>query len=877
MTIAVPNLDDRRFADLVREAREQIAVVCPEWTDLSVHDPGMVLVEAFAHLTEVMLYRLNRLPELAFAQFLNLLGVVRHPPSAAWTELTFTRTPGSDTTQPVAIPAGTRIAAARGNDPQPVVFVVTTTAALPAGQAELSVPAYHCEPVDAELLGVGTGVPGQVLRATRAPIVTTAEPLDVMLGVATPADELAAGATAREYGGATYEIWRQVDTFAGAAPTDRVYRLDRESGTVTLAPALDLRAPDDRGPGGTGPTQAGGTALAAVPPAGREIRLWYRTGGGPSGNLAAGQLTTLRDPVPGVTVTNPAPARGGRAAEAIEQAMLRGPYEFYSQLRAVTARDFELLSTSGSSAVDRARAFTRSSVWSFARPGEVEVVLVPHVGAEARPGWRLTAQTLADHQVPPALAATQASLDARRALGTTVVTTWARYKAVSVRGRVVVRAQENPDAVRERIHDRLYQVISPLSTPASPDGWAFGDPLRASNVYRLLEQSEPGVRYVDDVRFTVQEAPDGRVRSVETDNYQADTWYAGCGDTLFRSTNGGAGWEAVGHFPNEEIRRVVPAPAAERPGITARPGNLVVVTRTRDDNANSCVYLSANLGETWDRRAVMEPGVNDIDWIDRAEVTSLLLATDSGLYELALLPDAVPLQILVDQAHSDRGFYSVRAFVSERGAPGVALAGQAQYGVYLSTNGGTQGSFANVGLSRVDTRTLNIQYDGPATLLWVGAGEADSTKAGQGVFRARLFEADVRWEQLAGGWTGGTCWDLAFSRDSAYAVTQSGGLLSLALAPGSATPAWQAADVNSGLPLRDRTRFVALETVAVDRSGSPALVGGGSGVYRSVDGEHWVMAAGRETTEAVTIPDTWLLCSGEHDIEVVSEGATGTH
>jgi Baseplate J-like protein len=862
MSIAVPNLDDRRFADLVREAREQIALVCPEWTDLSVHDPGMVLVEAFAHLTEVMLYRLNRLPELAFAEFLNLLGVVRHPPSAAWTELTFTRTAGADPAQPVAIPAGTRVAAARDGDPQPVVFVVTTTALLPAGQAELVVPAYHCEPVDAELLGVGTGVPGQVLRAARAPIVTTAEPFDVLLGVATPADELAAGATAREYAGATYELWREVSTFAGTQPTDRVYRLDRESGTVTFAPALDLRRAAD----------SGDTALAAVPGAGREIRLWYRTGGGPAGNLAANRLTTLRDPVPGVTVTNPAPARGGRDSEPIEQAMLRGPYEFYSQLRAVTARDFELLATSGSAAVARARAFTRASVWSFARPGEVEVVLVPHVGAEARPGWRLPAPTITDHQVPPALAATQAGLDARRALGTTVVTTWARYKSVAVRGRVVVRAQENPDAVRQRIHDRLYQVISPLPTPASPDGWAFGEPLRASNVYRLLEQSEPGVRYVDEVRFAVQEAPDGRVRSVEIDNYQPDTWYAGSADTLFRSTNGGAGWEAVGHFPGETIRRVMPAPGAGRPGIAPRPGNVVVVTRTEEDG--SCVYLSTSLGESWTRLAVLEPAVNDVDWIDRAEVTALLLATDSGLYELSLLPGAVPLQILVDPAHADRGFYAVRAFVSERGAPGVAVAAQAQYGVYLSTDGGTQGTFSNVGLSRVDTRTLAVQYDGPATLLWVGAAEPDPARPGQGVYRTRLFEASVRWEQLNSGWTGGTCWDLAFADNAGYAATQSGGMLRLDFTPGAA---WQAADVNSGLPLRDRTRFAALETVAVDPSGSPVLVGGSSGVHRSLDARRFAPAAGRETTEVVTVPDTWLLCSGEHDIEVVSEDAQGTH
>jgi hypothetical protein len=867
MTIAVPNLDDRRFADLVREAREQIALNAPEWTDLSVHDPGMVLVEAFAHLTEVMLYRLNRLPERAYVEFLNLLGVARHPPAAAWTELCFTRTPGGDPATPIAIPSGTRVAAARGADPQPVVFVVTAGELLPAGQNEVRVPAYHCAAVEGELLGHGTGVPGLVLRSYRAPLVTTAEAFDVLLGVEATTGELPAGTTAREYGGATFEIWRRVDTFAGALPTDRVYRLNRESGTVIFAPALDLRSGDPAG----APEL---TALAAVPAAGREVRLWYRLGGGPAGNVAANQLTTLRDPVPGVTANNPAPARGGRGLEDLESAMLRGPYEFYSQLRAVTARDFELLATSGSAAVSRARAFTRASTWSFARPGEVEVVLVPPVGPESRPGWRLPAQTLVDHQVPQALAATQRELDSRRALGTTVVTTWARYKSVSVRGRVVVRAEENPDAVRERIHDRLYQVISALPTPASPDGWAFGEPLRASNVYRLLEQSEPGVRYVDDVRFVVQEAPDARVRSVEVDNFQPDTWYAGCADTVFRSTNGGQGWEAVGHFPGEIVRRVVPAPATPRPGVTARPGNVVAVTSTADDG--SVIYLSSSLGEAWTKLAEMEPAVNDLDWIDRADAGALLMATDAGLYELSLLPGSVPLQVLVEPADADRGFYAVCAFVSERGVPGVAVAAQAQYGVYLSLAAGASNSFANIGLSRVDTRTLAVQYDGPATLLWAGAGEADAKRPGQGAYRTRMFEATVRWEQLNASWAGGTCWDLAFAGGSAYAATQSAGVLRLDLSSG-AGPGWQAADVNSGLPLRDRTRFAAIETVAAASSGTPILAGGASGVHRSTDSLSWTASANRETQEVVTVPDTWLLCSGDHDIEVVRDDAPVTH
>ena len=57
-----PNLDDRRFDDLVAEAIRQIRQSCPEWNDLSPGDPGVVLLEVFAHMTETLIQRLNRLP-----------------------------------------------------------------------------------------------------------------------------------------------------------------------------------------------------------------------------------------------------------------------------------------------------------------------------------------------------------------------------------------------------------------------------------------------------------------------------------------------------------------------------------------------------------------------------------------------------------------------------------------------------------------------------------------------------------------------------------------------------------------------------------------------------------------------------------------------
>jgi hypothetical protein len=863
MTLPVPNLDDRVFVDLVEEALAHATRICPEWTDHSVHDPGVALVEVFAHLTEVMLYRLNRLPERAYVEFLNLLGVARHPPSAAWAELTVTRTPnGSDRTVPVLVPSGTQVVAARGAGSAPVVFTVTDTAVLPAGQDQLTVHAYHCDLVDGELVGHGTGGPGQVFQVARAPIVTTAEELDVLMGVEVPAGSVPPGAPAREFGGKTFEIWRPVTSFAGHAPTDKVYVLRRSLGLVTFAPALDLR------------TAAGAdlATVAAVPPSGREIRVWYRCGGGPAGNVAANTLTTLRSPISGVSVTNPVPARGGRAMELIEAAVARGPYEFFALERAVTARDYELCATSGSAGVARAKAYTRATMWSFARPGEVETVLVPFVGESERPGWRLSAEVLAAHEDDEVRRRTQSDLDSRRALGTTVVTTWARYKAVAVHGRVVVRAEDDPDAVRRRIHDRLHQTISPLSTPTNPSGWAFGEPLRASNVYRWLESAEPGVRYVDDVRFVLPEAPDGRVRAVAADAYQPGTWYAGMDETVFRSTNGGRGWELAGRFPGETVRRVVPAPAPVRPGVGGGPGAVAVVTRLAGD-AGSAVYASADLGESWRRLAELDPAVEDAAWIDRDGVPALLLATDAGLYELTTRPGAVPIQIAVDAADPDRGFYVVRAFVSEHGVRTVAVAAQARAGVYLSTSGGRTGTFVHSGLSGVDTRTLAVREDGGATTLWAGTGEADPRQPGQGCFSARLYEADVRWQAQGTDWSGGTCWDLAFDGSVVLAATQSGGVQVLDGA--LAAPRWRAADVNGGLPLRDRGRFEPVESVAATGPGA-CLAGTARGVFHG-DGARWTPAANRTVRDVVTVPPTWLLCSGEHDIEVVHDDASTGH
>ena len=73
MPITLPNLDDRRYADLVEEARSLIPTYAPEWTDHNESDPGVTLIELFAYLAEMLLYRLNRVTDANRYAFLKLL------------------------------------------------------------------------------------------------------------------------------------------------------------------------------------------------------------------------------------------------------------------------------------------------------------------------------------------------------------------------------------------------------------------------------------------------------------------------------------------------------------------------------------------------------------------------------------------------------------------------------------------------------------------------------------------------------------------------------------------------------------------------------------------------------------------------------------
>jgi hypothetical protein len=442
------------------------------------------------------------------------------------------------------------------------------------------------------------------------------------------------------------------------------------------------------------------------------------------------------------------------------------------------------------------------------------------------------------------------------------VVNWARYKTVKVKANIVVRREQDQSAIRQRVLERLHRAINPLPTEEH-GGWPFGQALRASHVYDIA-LSEPGVLWVDPPQMIVQEVPDRDVTSIVADPVQPRTWYAGSESTLYRSLDNGEGWEPAGRFAHERIQAVRTHPD--------RAGLLAVATHL-PDGAGSRIHTSLDLGESWlPESHTVSFEVQDLAWASRGGDAVLLMATDVGLYELVQRPGSTPIQVLVNPQDQDLGFYAVAASRDVRGQVSVAVAARGTGGVYLSSEGGRRESFRQVGLRGQDVRVLAVQYDGPRSFLWAGVAAAGGDE-GEGTFRWELRGAEdppEGWVAFSAGWQGGSCRDLAFLGAQILAATHRAGVLRLPA--GRSDAEWQAPGVRCGLPLRDRTRFHPVDTVATNPEGGVAMSGGLEGVHRTLDsGESYQDISRQEFSDKVTLPPTWLFCSGEHEVTVVSQ------
>ncbi|MFI9291452.1 putative baseplate assembly protein [Streptomyces gardneri] len=337
-----------------------------------------------------------------------------------------------------------------------------------------TVRAAHAETVRSEQLGESEGVPGQRVRLTHAPVVDR-PPL--LLQVA----ERAGGTAADDDPEGGWEEWTAVRDFASSRPGDRHFTLDATTGEIAFGPCV--RQPD-------------GTLrqFGAVPPKGAAIRAArYGTGGGRAGNVARSTITVLRSSIPYIArVENREAARGGVDGETVEEAKARAPITLRAQERAVTARDYEELARRA--APEAARIACLAADAAEAGENAVRVLVVPQAVPDR--GGRLRFEQLVPGD--ELLSRVTGFLDERRPLGTRLAVGPPFYQGVTVVATLHSFRAAEAERVRAEALDVLYAYLDPLTGGAHGEGWPFGRPLRAGEVFAAL-QRVPGVELVDEV------------------------------------------------------------------------------------------------------------------------------------------------------------------------------------------------------------------------------------------------------------------------------------------------------------------------------------------------------------------------------------------
>ncbi|MFE6781759.1 putative baseplate assembly protein [Streptomyces sp. NPDC057680] len=337
-----------------------------------------------------------------------------------------------------------------------------------------TVRAAHAEAVRNERLGESEGVPAQRLRLAHAPVVDR-PPL--LLQVAERADNGVDG----EESEAGWQEWTVVRDFASSRPGDRHFTLDATTGEVAFGPSV--RQPD-------------GTLrqFGAVPPKGAAIRaVRYGTGGGRAGNVARSTITVLRSSIPYIArVENREAARGGVDGETVEEAKSRAPISLRAQERAVTARDYEELARRA--APEAARIACLAADAAEAGDNAVRVLVVPQAVPDR--GGRLRFEQLVPGE--ELLSRVTGFLDERRPLGTRLAVGPPFYQGVTVVATLHSFRAAEAERVRAEALDALYAYLDPLTGGAHGEGWPFGRPLRAGEVFAAL-QRVPGVELVDEV------------------------------------------------------------------------------------------------------------------------------------------------------------------------------------------------------------------------------------------------------------------------------------------------------------------------------------------------------------------------------------------
>ena len=459
---------NKDYASLRQAMLELARYRLPEWTDLSPSDPGVLLVDLFAYMGDIILYYQDRIASELFLHsaaerrsvlnHLRLIGYELSPamPASATIALTF-NAPAQNDPGKVTVPSGAQFATkANGNPPQifeylgPDLTIDLRSAQVQAAPGNKvtypSLPLTQSQTVRQVALGSSTGEPNQSFRIAQSPLT----PGTILVEV----NE-----------GAGFKPWNRRENLLYFAGDD---------GRVTLAGPgsrdFMVRYDEDA----IAWVVFGDGVYGAIPPRGNNnIRASFRVGGGAAGNVPAGAISDAKTRIAGLTaVSNPLPAMGGVDPESTDHAVRFGPLAFRSGQRAVTLNDFVSLAQKAGGV---AKVWARSLGWNL-----VELYVAPE-GPVLAPAPPPLKQRLIDF------------FEDKRMVGTFVEIKDATPVSIDIHVDIVVEHNYDPATVQDAANKAVQAIIAFQNVD-------FGLPLYLSKVYEAVE-AIPGVLAANVTRF----------------------------------------------------------------------------------------------------------------------------------------------------------------------------------------------------------------------------------------------------------------------------------------------------------------------------------------------------------------------------------------
>lgn len=345
----VPQIDytSRDFEGIKTDLISLIPNYLPEWTSRDAGDFGIVLIELFAYMGDILNFYIDRSANEAFIttaskrenvlQLSSLLGYIPTSATAATVTLTFQ----NSTAAAITVPARTKVATTSSSNAtkEQIIFETDVAVVVPAKvgatNGSATVKATQGETVSSEAVGVSSGNAGQVFPLLKYPVI----PSSVQVTV----------------GNVEYST---VD-----------YLVDYDTGDAVVS----IR----KAANGQSYLVFGDDISGRIPPANAEIFATYRVGGGAYGNVPANAISSILTPgLPvGLSVKNQnivgddGAATGGADEETTDSIRISAPSSMRAVNRAVSISDYANLAVqvSGVSKAN-ARGDSYSSITLYLKP-----------------------------------------------------------------------------------------------------------------------------------------------------------------------------------------------------------------------------------------------------------------------------------------------------------------------------------------------------------------------------------------------------------------------------------------------------------------------------------------------------------------------------